>query len=79
MICYGVVDAVSSYLSGRFEKFTGRQFQFSLGAIVHVALVIAMVVWKPTDEMPIYFVLAGLWGLGDAIWQTQINGKSIYY
>ena len=33
-----------------------------------------MFIWKPSeDQMVVLFVLAGLWGLADAVWQTQIN------
>lgn len=46
------------------------------GAIVHGAIVIVMLFWRPHPENPlIFFAIAGLWGVGDAVWQTQINGK----
>jgi hypothetical protein len=33
-----------------------------------------MLVWKPSeDEIYVLFIIAGLWGLADAVWQTQIN------
>jgi hypothetical protein len=33
--------------------------------------------WKPTPDNPVvFFIIAGIWGIADAIWQTQINGKS---
>ncbi|XP_072033725.1 protein unc-93 homolog A-like [Amphiura filiformis] len=74
MICFGVTDALCSFLSGRVEKYTGRIPLFALGALVHVALVIVMVVWEPSaGQKPVFFVLAAFWGLGDAIWQTQLN------
>lgn len=45
------------------------------GAIVHGAIVIVMLFWRPHPENPlIFFAIAGLWGVGDAVWQTQING-----
>jgi hypothetical protein len=32
--------------------------------------------WKPNlDQKIVLFIIAGLWGVADAIWQTQINGK----
>ena len=76
LICYGVTDACCSLLSGQVEQWTGRVAQFGLGALVHVSLVITMVVWEPNeDQLPVFFVLAAFWGMGDAIWQTQINGE----
>ncbi len=33
-----------------------------------------MFLWKPSEnQIYILFILAGLWGLADAVWQTQIN------
>jgi len=33
-----------------------------------------MFIWKPSpNQIIILFILAGLWGLADAVWQTQIN------
>lgn len=34
-----------------------------------------MLFWRPHPESPlVFFAIAGLWGVGDAVWQTQING-----
>lgn len=36
-----------------------------------------MLFWRPhPDNKLVFYVIAGLWGVGDAVWQTQINGKS---
>lgn len=33
-----------------------------------------MFLWKPSEnQIYVLFILAGLWGLADAVWQTQIN------
>ncbi|XP_072033734.1 protein unc-93 homolog A-like [Amphiura filiformis] len=73
MIFFGVVDAATSFIAGRVEKYTGRIPQFTLAAVANVVLMIVMVVWEPTDDKPVYFIIAGLWGFSDAIWQTQMN------
>jgi hypothetical protein len=37
---------------------------------------VTLFLWKPNlDQKIVLFVIAGLWGVADAIWQTQINGK----
>lgn len=42
---------------------------------MHGAVVIFMLFWRPHPESPlVFFAVAGLWGVGDAVWQTQING-----
>ena len=49
---------------------------FIFGAAVNIGLIAAMYVWVPhPDEKIVFFVIAGLWGVADAIWQTQINGE----
>lgn len=38
-----------------------------------------MFVWRPNpDYYSVFFIIPGLWGMADAVWQTQINGKTLY-
>lgn len=79
MICFGVVNAGCSLLFGSLMKFVGRQPLMALGAIVHASLVVVLLMWKPHPDNPyIFFSVSGLWGVGDAVWQTQVNGESLY-
>lgn len=76
MICFGVVNAGCSLLFGSLMKFVGRQPLMALGAIVHASLVVVLLMWKPHPENPyVFYSVSGLWGVGDAVWQTQVNGK----
>jgi hypothetical protein len=76
MICFGVCDAISSLAFGEIIKIVGRVPIFTLGAAINLALIATMFIWKPTPSEPaVFYVLAGLWGVSDAVWQTQINGK----
>ncbi|XP_012056243.1 PREDICTED: UNC93-like protein [Atta cephalotes] len=75
MICFGVVNAGCSLLFGSLMKFVGRQPLMALGAIVHASLVVVLLMWKPHPDNPyVFFSVSGLWGVGDAVWQTQVNG-----
>ncbi|XP_019639319.1 PREDICTED: uncharacterized protein LOC109481218 [Branchiostoma belcheri] len=74
MICYGVCDAIFSFLLGRLIKLTGRIPLFVTGAVAHLAMIITMLVWSPDPgKLEVFFVLAAFWGLGDAVWQLEIN------
>lgn len=54
------------------------KFSIEIGTIVHGSIVIVMLFWRPHPESPlVFFAIAGLWGVGDAVWQTQINGMFI--
>ncbi|RXG60864.1 UNC93-like protein [Armadillidium vulgare] len=74
MICYGVCDAVCSLCFSPLVKIIGRVPIFTFGAIVNFAMFTVMALWKPhPTDYAIFFIVASLWGIADAIWQTQIN------
>ena len=76
MITFGVTDAICSYGLSMLIRKIGRIPIFCFGAIVNLLVIVVFFEWMPNpDEFYVVFVLAGLWGLSDAIWQTQINGK----
>ena len=52
-----------------------RWIVFTFGALLNAALIAVLLSWKPSPNEPVvFFIIAGLWGVADAIWQTQING-----
>ena len=83
MICYGIADAIASITSGAAIKKLGRVPIFVFGAVVNLALMVTFLFWQPDPNQPVvYFILAALWGISDAIWQAQINGikcKTCYF
>lgn len=75
MICFGVVNALCSLLFGSVMKYIGRAPIIALGALVHISLCVWLLLWRPHPSNSIlFFIASGLWGVGDAVWQTQING-----
>jgi hypothetical protein len=74
LIVFGVCDALASVGFGFIIKLIGRLPIFILGACINFAVIITMLTWSPTvSSVGVVYVLAALWGVGDAIWQTQIN------
>jgi len=74
LIVFGVCDALASVGFGFIIKLIGRLPIFILGACINFAVIITMLSWTPTvSSVGVVYVLAALWGVGDAIWQTQIN------
>lgn len=74
LIAYGICDSIGSITFGQLVKFVGRWPCFLIASLINYGLIIAMMIWKPSeDRIAVLFVLAGLWGLADAVWQTQIN------
>ncbi|PSN43975.1 UNC93-like protein [Blattella germanica] len=80
MICFGVVNAACSLLFGSVMKFVGRAPLMALGAVVHACLVGVLLIWRPHPSSPlVFFTISGLWGVGDAVWQTQVNAAFSNY
>lgn len=78
MICFGVVNAICSIIFGSIMKYIGRNLIIALGALAHGGLIIFCLIWRPSPEHPLlFFLVSGLWGVGDAVWQTQINGNQL--
>jgi len=41
-----------------------------------LAIQIVLMTWVPTSTSQYaLFIISGMWGFTDAIWQTQINGR----
>ena len=75
LITHGVVDAICSYGFGQVMKFTGRAPIFVMGALINYVLMAVMFLWAPRPGAEwAFYVVAALWGMADAVWQTQING-----
>lgn len=77
MIAYGVADAICSFGFGYLMKYVGRTALFLLAASINICLIITMFTWTVNSEsVLVFYAIAALWGTADAVWQTQINGKS---
>lgn len=76
MICFGVCNGIAAIFVGGIIKITGRSPVIALALALHVALIVTLLVWDPAKGNRItFFVMAGLWGISDAVWLVQINGK----
>jgi len=76
MITYGVCDAVFSIAFGGIIKAVGRVPIFIFGACLNIIVIAVLFNWMPNpNQSYIFFIMAGLWGVADAVWQTQINGN----
>ena len=76
MVCNGIFQALSSYVFGRLVKYTGRIVVFIVAALINYAMIIFMFLWDPQpNQLILLFVIAGFWGIADAIWQTQVIGR----
>ena len=74
LITYGVCDSICSLSFGVIIKHTGRIPIYVLGAVINLIVIFILLTWTPEVEKEwVFFILAGMWGIADAVWQTQIN------
>lgn len=74
VIVFGVCNATFSFASGYIIKLVGRPTLFVFGCLMNIIVIIVMLLWTPrVSQVYVIYILAALWGLGDAVWQTQIN------
>ncbi|NXH42050.1 UN93A protein, partial [Dicaeum eximium] len=74
MICFAGVNSLCSLLFGRISQFTGRKLLFALAAGLNTGCMITLLLWKPhPKQLAVFFVIPALWGVSDAVWQTQTN------
>uniref|UniRef100_A0A8C5Y2S6 Protein unc-93 homolog A n=1 Tax=Microcebus murinus TaxID=30608 RepID=A0A8C5Y2S6_MICMU len=74
MICFSATDSLCSLLYGKLSQYTGRVAIFALGAATQLCCSVALLLWTPhPDQLAVFFVFSGLWGVADAVWQTQNN------
>ncbi len=79
MVCNGICQAISSYVFGRLVKYTGRIVVFTIAALINYSMIILMFFWDPKqNQMTLLFVIAGFWGIADAVWQTQVIGIEVF-
>ncbi|XP_061188403.1 protein unc-93 homolog A-like [Saccostrea echinata] len=72
MICFGVTNTIGSPISGFLSKHVGRPTLFIIAMALNIGALIAMELWHlARKQLIIFFVIPGIWGLADSIWQTQ--------
>lgn len=76
MICFGVANTIGSPISGVLGKRVGRPTLFIVATALNIAALVAMELWHlARKQLIVFFVIPGVWGLADSIWQTQSAGK----
>ncbi|CAF4764066.1 unnamed protein product [Rotaria sp. Silwood1] len=74
MIAFGVCDSIGSFVFGQLVKVVGRWPCFAIATLISYAMIITMLVWRPlADQIVVLFIIAGFWGVADAVWQSQTS------
>ncbi|KAH7727545.1 CRE-UNC-93 protein [Aphelenchoides avenae] len=75
MTSFGVADAVCSLVFGPLIKLFGRMPLFVFGAVINGLMIMTLAIWplNPGDRA-LFNAIAGVWGMADGVWNTQVNG-----
>ena len=75
LACHGACGAIFCYLFGGLAKYIGRLGCFLIAAALNYTSLILMYFWEPSDhQMYVLYIIAGMWGIGSAAWQSQVVG-----
>ena len=75
--CTGICDTIFSYVFGGLVKYIGRLGCFIIATILNYISIFIMYFWDPQeDQVYVLYIIAGLWGTADAVWQSQVVGRS---
>ncbi|XP_074657392.1 protein unc-93 homolog A-like [Tubulanus polymorphus] len=74
MITLGASNVLSSMTVGIVAKRMPREVIIGIAGIIQIGLSVFLLILIPKQSfMPIIFISAALWGVCDAVWQTQCN------
>ncbi|XP_038220754.1 UNC93-like protein [Zerene cesonia] len=74
MLTFGIADAIGCVVTGYIAKITGRIPLICAATLVHSALFVTLLVWRPqAHQAYVMFIIAVLWGLSDSVWMVQLN------
>ena len=67
-------NAIASLSFGIITKYTGRLPLYLFGAFINLTVITILLKWTPDPEKEwAFLIIAGIWGVADGVWQTQIN------
>ncbi|GAB1599274.1 uncharacterized protein LOC115214294 isoform X1 [Argonauta hians] len=73
MICYGISDALSSYISGWLNQIVGRIMLITIGSLCFQLVILSLFLWQPVgDSLLPYILIFGFWGLSDGFYASQL-------
>ncbi|KAI6172159.1 putative potassium channel regulatory protein unc-93 [Aphelenchoides besseyi] len=72
---FGISDAICSLVFGPLIRMFGRMPLFVFGSVMNILTILTLIIYpiNPTDRV-FFNVIAGVWGMADSVWNTQIQG-----
>uniref|UniRef100_A0A914H1Z4 Uncharacterized protein n=1 Tax=Globodera rostochiensis TaxID=31243 RepID=A0A914H1Z4_GLORO len=69
------IGFVMTLVFGPLIKLFGRMPLLMFGAVINLLMIITLMIWvvNPGDRT-LFNAVAGVWGMADGVWNTQLNG-----
>lgn len=75
MLTRGFIHLSTMLLVYEFIRHIQRPLILLSGAICQLSVLVILCLWRPNDDLPLYYVIAMCWALSDAILETLIFSK----
>ena len=79
MAVMGAMNMMTSLVAGVIGKWTGQLPLFLFGGLMNLVLLAVMFTWRSNSGSSVmYYVISGLLGLVDGVFQSQTGSKFIF-
>lgn len=75
MLTRGCVHLGATLLVHEFVRHIHRPLILLSGAICQLGVLTILSLWRPNDDLPLYYVITACWALSNAIWETLLLSK----
>ncbi|KAJ6216373.1 hypothetical protein RDWZM_007530 [Blomia tropicalis] len=72
MLTRGCVHLGATLLVHEFVRHIHRPLILLSGAICQLGVLAILCLWRPNDDLPLYYVITACWALSNAIWETLL-------
>ena len=76
MLTRGCVHLGATLLVHEFVRHIHRPLILLSGAVCQLGVLAILCLWRPNDDLPLYYVITACWALSNAIWETLLLSKS---
>lgn len=77
MLTKGIIHLGATLLVHEFVRHISRPVILLSGAICQLGVLAILALWRPNDDLPVYYVITSCWALSNAIWETLLLSKYI--
>ncbi|XP_065180777.1 protein unc-93 homolog A-like [Sycon ciliatum] len=73
LVCYSTGNFLGLLIIPTMMKHANKVLVILGAMLVQLSVMLTLLLWQPTENMPLLFGLVAMWGIGDAMWNVPIT------